>query len=151
MKQLFLTFYNALNVNEKRTFWYGSIAFTIGFIMLTDALIPPSWRGFQETQGEILGIENAPSGAFSGGSTTYLLQYQPQNGQILRGTFRISPIILTAMGRIRVFYKSHEPTFFYVHNPTLLVIASTMVIFGGGVLVTFFMYYRDGRRGVRYD
>ena len=151
MKEQFRAFYNALNITEKRAFWYGSIAFIIGFIMLTDALTPPSWRGFQETQGEILSIETLPTGQFSGGSTTYLLQYTPENGQILRGTFRMSPIILTALGRIRVFYKKQEPTFFYVHNPTVLVIALTMVVFGGGILVTFFLYNRDRLRGVSYD
>lgn len=145
MKQLFLEFYNGLHSHEKKVFWFGSIAFTIGFIILINVLIPPSWRGWQETHGELIGSESMKGGLFGGGSTVFYLQYTPENGEIQRGTFRVSPIILSTMKTIRVFYQKNEPTVFYVHNPTYLAIALTMVIFGGGVLLTFFLYFRDRR------
>lgn len=151
MKQIFQAFYQGLSNHEKKTFWFGCITFVIGFVMLITALIPPSWLGWQETEGKLTGSENVQKGLFSGGSTTFSIQYSPENGEILKGTFRVSPIILNTMHTIRVFYQKSEPTVFYVHNPTQLVIAFTMTVFGGGVLLTFFLYNRDRQRGINYD
>lgn len=151
MKQIFYAFYKALSGHEKKTFWFGCITFAIGFVMLIEALIPPSWRGWQETEGQLIGSENVQRGLFSGSSTTFFIQYSPENGEILKGTFRVSPVILSTMHTIRVFYQKNEPTVFYVHNPTQLVIALTMTVFGTGVLLTFFLYNRDRLKGITYD
>ncbi len=149
-KEYFNTFYRALSSHEKNTFWFGSITFAIGFLLLIKVLIPPSWSGWAETQGELLGAESMKTGQFGAGTTVFLLQYTPQNGEVLQGTFKISPIILSTMKTIRVFYQKTTPSVFYVHNPTWSVIAVTMTLFGGGVLVAFFLYNRDKQRGITY-
>lgn len=151
MKQTLQAFYQTLSSHEKQTFWFGSITFTLGFVMLIYVLIPPSWQGWQETQGQLVSAEMVANGQFSGGTTSLMIQYSPENGPILRGTLEISPIILSTMKTIRVFYQKDEPTVFYVHNPTLLVVAATMTIFGSCVLVAFFLYNRDSQRGISYD
>ena len=151
MKRVFLEFYNALRKHEKQTFWFGSIVFTIGFIMLLDVLRPPSWWGWQETTGELIGMENVQGGLFSGSTTTFLIQYMSEDGQIRQGTFAISPIILSTMKTIRVFYQKETPSVFYVHNPTRGVIALAMVVFGASVLLAFYLYYRDRLKGITYD
>jgi hypothetical protein len=151
MKQIFLTFYHALSSHEKKTFWFGSIVFTIGSILLLNVLRPPSWWGWQETKGELVSTQRMDFGQFSGGSTVLGVQYFAEDGSMRKGEFSISPIILSTMKTIRVFYQKNDPSVFYVHNPTLLIIALTMVIFGSGVLLTFYLYYRDRLNGVDYD
>jgi hypothetical protein len=151
MKQIFLQFYSTLLHTEKKTFWFGSVVFTIGFLLLVDVMRPPSWWGWQEAKGELVSTQSMDAGQFSGGSTVMGVQYYSEDGNVRKGEINISPIILSTMKTIRVFYQKHDPSVFYVHNPTRLIIALTMVIFGLGVLTAFYLYYRDRRKGVTYD
>ncbi len=151
MKRLLIEFYNALGGNEKKVFWFGAIVFSIGFILLIDVLKPPSWFGWKETTGTILQAQGAKAGIFSGGSTTFLIQYQTLEGETIEGTYKISPLILRTMTGLRVFYKANNPTEFYLHNPTKLTIALTCLIFGSVVSLSFYLYYRDKQKGIDYD
>lgn len=151
IKQHFLTFYNTLGNNEKKTFWLGSITFSIGFIMLLEVLRPPIWSGWQETSGQIISAQNMQTGLFSGGRTLFLIEYMPEDGTMRQGTFPLSPIILSTMKTIRVFYQKDTPSVFYVYNPTVLILAFTALIFGTGVLLSFYLYDRDRLRGITYD
>ncbi|MBL7813689.1 MAG: hypothetical protein JNL70_01700 [Saprospiraceae bacterium] len=150
-KTFFQEFYKALSGNEKKTFGFGVMVFVIGFVLLLDCLRPPSWWGWQETVGELVGTEGIQSGQFSGGSTNFVIQYYSADGQKRLGTFHLSPIILNTMKTIRVFYQKNDPSVFYVHNPTRLVIAVTMTLFGAAVLLTFYLYNRDRLMGITYD
>lgn len=151
MKRLLIEFYNALGGNEKKVFWFGAIVFTIGFVMLIDVLKPPSWFGWQETTGNIIGAQGARGGIFSGGSTTFMMRFETLEGQTIEGTFKASPLILKAMTGLRVFYKTKNPSEFYVHNPTKLVLALSSLIFGAVVILSFYLYYRDKQKGIDYD
>ena len=152
MTQIILDFYRVLEGNEKKAFWFGGLTFAIGFIMLLDVLRPPSWWGWQETKGYIIEAQKMPKeGLFSSGSINLLIQYTPEDGSVQKGTFKISPVILSTMKGIRVFYQKDNPSVFYVHNPSRLVIALTITIFGIGVLFSFYLYYRDRLRGITYD
>lgn len=151
MKQHFLTFYNTLGKNEKKTFWFGSLVFTIGFTLLLNVLYPPHWSGWQETTGHIISAQNMQTGLFSGGRTLFLIEYMPEDGTMQQGTFPISPIILSTMKTIRVFYQKDTPSVFYVHNPTVLILGLTALIFGSGVLLSFYLYNRDRLQGITYD
>lgn len=139
IKQHFITFYNTLGNNEKKTFWFSSIVFTIGLTLLLNVLYPPNWSGWQETTGHIINAQNIQAGMFSGGRTVFLIEYMPEDGIIRQGTFAMSPIILSTMKTIRVFYHKDTPSVFYVYNPTILIIALTAFIFGTGVLLSFYL------------
>ncbi len=151
MKQLFQQFYNVLSRHERQTFWFGSVTFVIGFILLLDVLRPPSWSGWKETKGELVSVQNMDMGQFSGGKTVLGVLYTPENGQPQKGEFSLSPIILSTMKTIRVFYQKDTPSVFYVYNPTLKVIALTMTVFGATVLLAFYLYNRDRLKGITYD
>ncbi len=151
LKQLFLSFYKTLGNNEKKTFWFSSLTFTIGFIMLLNVLRPPSWSGWQETKGHIISSQNMRTGLFSGGRTIFLIEYMPENGTLQQGTYPISPIVLSTMKTIRVFYQKGTPSVFYVYNPTVLIIALTALIFGACVLLSFYLYNKDRLQGITYD
>ncbi len=151
MKKAFLAFYHTLDKLEKRNFWFGSITFIIGLAFLLEVICPPSWRGWQETTGEITAAQNLSKGLFSGGTMLFSLKYSPHNGAPLEGTFTMSPIILSTIKSIRVFYQKDNPSIFYVHNPTRLIISLTVTILGGGLLLSYYLYYRDRLKGITYD
>ncbi len=150
MKQLFLEFYNALAANEKKVFWFGGIVCFIGFFMLFDILIPLKWRGWEETTGDIIGVQSAKCGMFSGGSTTFLIHYNTQQGQTIEGTFNASPVVLRTRTGLKVYYKTQDVKHFFVHNPSKLTIALTAFIFGMCLVLSFILYYRDKKRGIDY-
>jgi hypothetical protein len=151
MKQLFLEFYNTLSITEKRNFIFGTLLFSIGMGIMLYVLFPPSWNNWEETTGDLISAQSLSKGAFSGGTTLYTLRFSTQQGEIKEGTFTMSPIVLSTMKRIRVFYKQDNATVFYVHNPTTLVIGLAMVLLGGGLLLTYGLYYRDKLRGIDYE
>lgn len=151
MAKLFLDFYNALGSHEKKVFWFGSIVSIIGFIMIIDVLKPPAWFGWQETKGDIIGMQGKRGGIFSGGSTTFVIRYDTYDGKTLTGVFKISPLVLNAMTDLKIFYKTNNPSVFYVHNSSKLVIALTSLIFGLVVILSFFLYYKDKQKGIDYD
>jgi hypothetical protein len=151
MKKVFLDFYNTLDKLEKRNFWLGSFTFIIGLVFLIEVLIPASWRGWQETRGEITAAQNVSKGLFSGGTMLFSLRYIPQDGSAREGTFTMSPIILSTMKQIRVFYQKDNPTVFYVYNPTRLTLSLLATVLGGGLLLAYFLYYRDRLNGIMYD
>jgi hypothetical protein len=151
MKKAFLDFYNTLDKLEQRNFWLGSITFIIGFAFLIEVLLPASWRGWQETKGEIVAAQNVSKGLFSGGAMLFSLKYSPQNELPREGTFTMSPIILSTMKSIRVFYKKNNPSVFYVYNPTRLTLSLLATILGGGLLLAYYIYYRDRLKGITYD
>lgn len=151
MKQLFLEFYKALAANEKKVFWFGGIVWSVGFFMLINILIPPKWLGWQETTGDIVGVQSAKGGMFSGGSTTFVIRYNTQQGEAINGTFNASPIVLRTRIGLKVYYKTQDVKHFYVHNPSKLTIALTAFIFGMCVVLSFILYYRDKKRGIDYN
>ncbi len=151
MKQLFLEFYQALKANEKGLFWLGVVTLSIGLFMLIDILIPPKWLGYQETKGDIIGVQKMDSGKFSGGSATFLIRYNTLDGQAIDGTFKSSPIVLRTRSGLKVYYKLNDVTHFYVHNPSILTIALTVFIFGICLVLSFILYYRDKKKGIDYN
>jgi hypothetical protein len=151
MKQAFFAFYTMLNGNEKKAFGFGVIVFAIGFLSTLYLIRPKTWLGWAETSGELLGVKSMVAGQFSAGTSIYLLQFQSADGQIRQGTFKMSPIVLSTIKQIRVFYQKNDPSVFFVHNPTFTPLAITMMVFGAGVLVAFYLYNRDRLQGITYD
>jgi hypothetical protein len=144
VKEIIQTFYQSLTGNEQKTFWFGAILFALGFLFLLDVLRPPSWSGWQETQGRLVSTQHIQLGQFNAGQATFQIEYTVvADGQMRQGMFHISPIVLSTMKRIRVFYQKNDPSVFYVHNPTRAVIATTLTILGTAILLTFYLYYRD--------
>jgi hypothetical protein len=151
MKQLFLEFYYALKANEKGIFWLGVGTLSIGFFMLIDNLKPPEWFGWQETKGDIIGVEKMDNGRFSGGGATFLIRYNTLDGQVIDGSFKSSPLVLRTRSNLKVYYKTHKVTNFYVYTSSKLIIALTAFIFGMCLVLSFIWYYRDKKRGINYN
>jgi hypothetical protein len=143
MKQIVEQLYASLGAHEKKVFWLGVIAFAVGIIMLIDVLKPPSWFGWEETRADIVEARPTPGGMFNAGSTVFKIKFNIANGETLEALYKASPIVLGTMSEIKVFYKRDKPTHYYVYNPNTLIIGLTTLIFGFGIILSFYLYYKD--------
>ncbi len=144
MKQIVEQLYASLGAHEKKVFWLGIITFSVGIIVLIDVLKPPSWFGWEKTRADIIEAHPAPGGGmFNAGSTIFKIRFSIANGESLEALYKASPIVLSTMSDIKVYYQKDKPTHYYVYNPNTLVIGLTTMIFGFALLLSFYLYYRD--------
>ena len=144
MKQIVGQLYASLGAHEKKVFWLGIITFSVGIIVLIDVLKPPSWFGWEKTRADIIDAHPAPGGGmFNAGSTIFKIRFSIANGESLEALYKASPIVLSTMSDIKVYYQKDKPTHYYVYNPNTLVIGLTTMIFGFALLLSFYLYYRD--------
>lgn len=151
MKQLILEFYRALGVHEKKVFWFGGLTFSLGFCMLVDVLKPPSWFGWQVTKGEITHIQSTKKGLFSGGNVTFQIRYTTLRGQSIDALYTASPVVISTMSHLKVYYKVNEVNHFYVYNPSYFTIALSVFVFGSLVVLAFVLYHRDKQKSIDYN
>jgi hypothetical protein len=142
-KQFVTQLYQILSNAEKKAFWLGVGSFFIGFTMFIRLSIPPTWLGWESTKGNIEEAIATEGGIFSGGGTTFKISYTTLVGQTLEGYYKITPVVMNTMKGIKVYYQKDNPSVFYVHNPTLLIISLTLLFLGFAILVAFFLYSRD--------
>lgn len=136
----------ALSAKEKQILGMGVGTFLIGIFILSDSLIPLSWVGRAEAKGEIVQLLSMKQGSFSGGSGVYLLRFHTHDGQQTDGTFTASPAVLSIMKTIRVFYKTKNPSNFYVFDPSKRIIGIVALIFGVGILGSYLAYLFEKKK-----
>jgi hypothetical protein len=129
-----------LSSKEKQILGLGLATFLISIFILFDSIVPLSWVGRTETRGEIVERLSMKQGSFSGGSGVYLIRFHTSDGQVIDGTFTASPAVLSIMKIIRVFYKTDNPSNFYVFDPSKRIIGIVTLIFGVGILGTYTAY-----------
>jgi uncharacterized protein YjeT (DUF2065 family) len=146
MQTLNLAWFKTLSSKEKQLMSMGIGTFLIGIFILWDFVIPLSWVGRAETKGEIVQMLSMKKGSFSGGSGLYLMRYYTPDGQQMDGTFTASPAVLSIMKTIRVFYKTQNPTNFYVFDPSKRIIGIVALVFGVGILGTYISYLFEKKK-----
>lgn len=140
MQQLNKAWFKALSSKEKQILGMGVGTLLIAIFILFDSVIPLSWVGRTETRGEIVQLVSMKKGSFSGGNGVYLIRFYTPDGEAIDGTFTASPAVLSIMKTIRVFYKTKNPSNFYVFDPSKRIIGIVALIFGMGILGTYTAY-----------
>lgn len=146
MQTLNLEWFKALSSKEKQILSMGLGTFLIGIFILFDSIIPLSWVGRTETKGEIVQMLSMNKGSFSGGGGIFLIRYYTSEGQQMDGTFNASPAVLSTMKTIRVFYKTQNPSNFYVFDPSKRIIGIVALIFGVGILGSYLSYLFEKKK-----
>ena len=142
--------YSVLSKIEKSLVWLGGLNLLVGTVMLLTALTPPSLYGYAESTGEIIGYQNLTQGTFSGGSIMCSIRYVTNDGTSQGGLYQATPSLLSQMKTIRIFYKTKNPSEFFVYNPSTLTVGLTIFIFGLGITLAFLSYLKDKSNGINY-
>jgi hypothetical protein len=140
MQKLNREWFKELSSKEKQILGLGLMAFLISLFLLFQFVVPLSWVARSETNGEIVQLLSMKKGSFSGGSGVYLVRFYTPDGQPYEGTFTASPAVLSIMKTIRIFYKTNNPSNFYVFDPSKRIIGIVAFVFGIGILGTYTAY-----------